>query len=307
MVFLRPKLLVISYWSLVIGHWLLVFKTVKSTIKLIRNQAVIVNQDYQDYQFNYVFIGDRHKPVILLLHGFMGNCADFSAIVGEFGEFCCLMVDLPGHGETKVRRDINYQMPHVAQALIELLEQLAIKQCILWGYSMGGRIALYLAVYFPQYFQRVILESTSPGLKTRQECDRRIAQDLQLAQQLESIELSQFIQQWYRNPLFKSLVQHPDYEQVFARRLHNDPFKLAKSLRYMGLGMQPSLWNHLSAIQTPLILVVGRLDDKFIAINRRILSLCPQANLNIVKNTGHNVHFEQTWKLSKLIKELIKK
>ncbi len=266
------------------------------------NQLAIVNQDYQ---FNYLLIGDRHKPVILFLHGFMGDCHDFTAIVSNLGEFCCLIVDLPGHGQTEVKQDLDYQMPNVAQALIGLLDKLAIKQCGLWGYSMGGRIALYLAVYFPQYFQVVILESTSPGLKTQPERDRRIAQDLQLARQLESDGMYQFIQRWYSNPLFKSFVQHPDYQQAFSRRLKNNPFRLAKSLRLMGLGMQPTLWNYLGDITIPLILVVGELDAKFIAINQQILSLCSQGNLNIVKDSGHNVHFEQPSKLSKLIRGLL--
>ena len=266
------------------------------------NQLVTINQDYQ---FNYVLIGDRHKPVLLLLHGFMGNTDDFSIIVSELGEFCCLLVDLPGHGKTEVKYDTNYQMPNLGSALIELLEKLGIRQCCLWGYSMGGRIALYLTIHFPQYFVKVVLESASPGLKTQEERDRRIEQDFQLAQKLESADMYQFIQQWYDNPLFQSLEQHPDYEEVLARRLNNDPGKLAKSLQYMGLGIQPSLWDHLSQLQIPLLLVVGSLDTKFIAINRQILSLCDQANLNIVKNSGHNVHFEQPSTVKKLIRQLL--
>ncbi len=266
------------------------------------NQLVRINQDYQ---FNYVLIGDRHHPVLLLLHGFMGNTDDFSMIVPDLGEFCCLMVDLPGHGKTEVNHDANYQMSNLATALIELLARLNIKQCGLWGYSMGGRIALYLTIYFPEYFSGVVLESASPGLKTQEERDHRIQQDFQLAQKLKSTDLFQFIHQWYRNPLFNSLAQHPDYQKLFARRLNNDPSKLSKSLQYIGLGAQPSLWNHLSQIQIPLILVVGALDTKFIGINRQILSLCPQANLNIVKNSGHNVHFEQPATVKKLIAQLL--
>lgn len=264
------------------------------------NKLAIINQDYL---FNYTLIGDRHKPVILILHGFMGNGSDFPLVVSQLKDYCCLMVDLPGHGKTKVKQDTNYQMSNLALALIKLLEELGIKQCGLWGYSMGGRIALYLAIYFPQYFQGVILESASPGLETQAERNRRIAQDFKLAQKLESTDLSQFIQQWYSNPLFDSLVQYPHYQQLVARRLNNDPEKLAKSLRLIGLGMQPTLWNYLSQIEISLLLVVGELDSKFIAINHKILDLCPQAKLNVVKDSGHNVHFEQPSVMSELIRQ----
>ena len=223
----------------------------------------------------------------------MGELHDFALAIASLSEFCCLSIDLPGHGKTRVGRDPNYQMPLVAKALIELLNRLAIADSLLVGYSMGGRLALYLAVHFGRYFRGVILESASPGLRTQQERDRRIASDLKLAKRLETEELSQFVRQWYANPLFKSFTLHPNYQQAIAKRLNNDPLKLAKSLRYMGLGMQPSLWNSLSEIQIPILSIVGVLDSKFVAINQQIVELCPLANLTVVQEAGHNVHFEQ--------------
>ena len=231
----------------------------------------------------------------------MGDSEEFLATIASLSEFCCLVVDLPGHGQTEVCDDLDYQMPNVAKALIGLLNKLAIEQCFLVGYSMGGRIALYLTIFFPQYFQGVILESASPGLETRPKRDRRIEQDLRLAARLESQDLTQFLKQWYANPLFASFVRHPDYNRAIARRQRNDPIKLARSLRYMGLGMQPSLWRYLKDVRVPILLVVGEFDAKFIAINQKIASLCLQSKLRIVKNSGHNVHFERPQEFIKLI------
>ena len=262
----------------------------------------LIEVDRGEYKFNYVIYGDRQKPVILFLHGFMGNCHDFVGVIDRLSEFCCLVVDLPGHGKTEVKQDCNYQMPNTAGALIKLLQKLDIQQCLLVGYSMGGRLALYLTVYFPQYFQGVILESASPGLKTRSRRDRRIEQDLKLAKQLESRDYELFLQQWYSNPLFASFVRHPNYKQAIASKLNNNPYKLAKSLRFMGLGVQPSLWNDLSSIKIPMLLLVGSLDPKFVAINREVAGLSPQAKSYIVKDVGHNIHFERPAELVKLIR-----
>lgn len=231
----------------------------------------------------------------------MGDLDDFVSAIDYLAEFCCLSVDLPGHGRTQIRQNLNYQMPLVAEALIKLLKELAIADCLLAGYSMGGRLALYLTVHFPQYFRGVILESASPGLKTQQERDRRIARDLELARRLETEEFPQFVRQWYANPLFKSFTLHPNYQQAIAKRLDNDPLKLAKSLRYMGLGMQPSLWNFLSEIRVPILSIVGEQDPKFVAINREIVELCPLADLIVVEEAGHNVHFEQPEQFARLI------
>ncbi|MEM8832858.1 MAG: alpha/beta fold hydrolase [Cyanobacteria bacterium P01_G01_bin.19] len=112
----------------------------------------------QNYRFNYVFIGDQNKPIVLFLHGFMGCWQDFQEIADLLQPaFCCLLVDLPGHGKTEVSSDRYYQMPEVAMAIVNLLKQLSIPRCFLIGYSMGGRLALYLAVFFSEYFIKVVL------------------------------------------------------------------------------------------------------------------------------------------------------
>ena len=269
----------------------------------------LIEVDGGNYQFNYVIYGDRQKQVIFFLHGFMGNCHDFLPVIDcdprrrhRLPEFCCLVVDLPGHGKTAVKQDCNYSMANTAFALIKLLRELDIRQCLLVGYSMGGRLALYLTVYYPQYFQGVILESASPGLKTQLERNRRIEQDLKLAKRLESQDFSLFLQQWYSNPLFASFVRHPDYNTAIASRLNNNPCKLAKSLLFMGLGVQPSLWKDLPNIKIPMLLLVGALDPKFVEINREVASLSPQSKLCIVKDVGHNIHFERPAELVRIIR-----
>ena len=232
----------------------------------------------------------------------MGSCEDFQEVAELLqSEFCGLLIDLPGHGKTEVSSDTAYRMPQVAQGIVDLLAELKIKQCFLVGYSMGGRLALYLTIYFPQYFAKVVLESASPGLKTQLERNNRIKQDLKLANRLNTQDFSLFLQQWYRNPLFAIFVQHPHYQQAIARRLNNDPAKLAKSLLYMGLGVQPSLWSALKANTIPLLLIVGECDRKFVAINQEIAALTVVSNLQVVKNTDHNVHFERSPILAQLL------
>ena len=82
----------------------------------------------QNYQFNYSLTGNINQPVIFLLHGFMGNSNDFVEVMSELSQyFCCLTVDLPGHGKTKViGSDDYYNMPNTAIALIDLLDNLKI-------------------------------------------------------------------------------------------------------------------------------------------------------------------------------------
>ena len=253
---------------------------------------------------HYIIEGDRHKPVILFLHGFMGSSADFQEVVDLLkDDFCCLLIDLPEHGKTGRQGEWreNYGMSDVAVAIIELLKKLAIERCFLIGYSMGGRLALYLAIFFPHYFLKVVLESASPGLETQLAREERIKKDLLLAKRLETEDFALFIEQWYQKPLFASFVRHPKYQRAISQRLQNNPFKLAKSLHCLGLGVQPSLWKGLVKIEVSTLLVVGELDSKFVAINQRINSKSLQFKLKIVENTGHNVHLEQSQQFAQIV------
>lgn len=249
---------------------------------------------FDHFEFHYYFRGNKAKPLILFLHGFMGDSNEFNQVISLLSDqFCYLTVDLPGHGKTRVMGGEEcYTMSNTADALINLLDQLNVKQCFLVGYSMGGRLALYLTLRFPQRFSKIVLESASPGLKSQGDRLERIQRDFELAKKMEESSFSIFLKNWYNQPIFASLKNHPDFEFLKQTRLQNNQFELAKSLRNLGTGCQPSLWEKLQNNKNPLLLLVGEYDTKFIAINSEMVRLCPFAQLQIVSNCGHNIHFE---------------
>jgi 2-succinyl-6-hydroxy-2,4-cyclohexadiene-1-carboxylate synthase len=238
------------------------------------------------------FVGDRTLPVITFLHGFLGSSADWQTIAEALCDrYCCLLLDLPGHGQSELTADEFYLMPATAGLVVASLSQHQIPTSYLYGYSMGGRLALYLAIHFPQLFPQVILESASPGLILETDRLARRQRDWELADRLEQ-NFSQFLQDWYAQPLFTTFKQHPQFAQIFAQRSRQQPTLLAKSLRHMGLGMQPNLWPDLANVLMPLHLIAGAQDGKFVAMQQAIQQCCPQASLQIVENTGHNVNWE---------------
>jgi 2-succinyl-6-hydroxy-2,4-cyclohexadiene-1-carboxylate synthase len=259
------------------------------------------------YHFNYHIIGDKKQPIILFLHGFLGDINEFHPIIKLLAnQYCCLVVDLPGHGQTLITgSDIYYTMEKASEALIKFLDLLQIEKCFLFGYSMGGRIGLYLTLNYPEKFTKIILESTSPGLKTATEREQRINHDNKLARQLEIEDFKLFLTQWYEQPLFYSLRQNPAFKQLFYQRLKNNPLTLAKSLRCLSTGYQPSQWEQLKNNEKSLLFIVGEQDEKFVKINQEIVELCPFSQLLIVKNTGHNIHWEQTEKFVKIIRKFL--
>jgi len=236
------------------------------------------------------------KPLVLL-HGFTGsstNWARHTAVLAS--HFCLISIDLLGHGRTASPPDpARYRMEHAAADLIVLLDKLGIEQAALLGYSMGGRLALYTAVYHPDRITRLILESASPGLDTETERAERQQRDEALADRIERDGIPAFVDFWETLRLWDSQKKLPEETRLALRRqrLQNDPIGLANSLRGMGTGIQPSLWPRLSELTMPVLLLSGALDAKFVDMNRQMAAHMPTARLEIVPDAGHTIHLER--------------
>ncbi|MFQ4141243.1 2-succinyl-6-hydroxy-2,4-cyclohexadiene-1-carboxylate synthase [Chlorogloeopsis sp. ULAP02] len=253
-----------------------------------------------NYKYHYYLRGIPNRPLIIFLHGFMGNCHEFEEAIQLLErDFNCLVIDLPGHGQTQILgSDECYQMTNTALSLINLLDYLKISKGLLVGYSMGGRLALYLALHFHHRFTKVVLESASPGLPTEVKRLERVKHDEQIARKLNRIveesDWISFLSTWYSQSIFGNIKNHPQFQQLIEIRLKNNPKELAKSLRMMGTGFQPSLWEKLQDNTIPLLLLAGEYDEKFIDINTEMVNICKLSQLKVIRNAGHNIHFENT-------------
>ncbi|MGB3767905.1 MAG: 2-succinyl-6-hydroxy-2,4-cyclohexadiene-1-carboxylate synthase, partial [Phormidesmis sp.] len=247
------------------------------------------------HQLHYQTAGNPQQPALLMLHGFLGSGQDFNIVSSELSQrFYCITPDLPGHAQTLTEPG-SYTFANTAQTLLTLLDSLEIKQANLLGYSMGGRLALYSAWRFPERFCRVVLESASPGLKTEQERQARTKEDWAIADKLETTALPEFLTHWYKNPLFHSLKAHPKlYQAMLIRRQNNQPAELANALRGFSTGSQPALWEAIAKMTTPLLLLAGEQDSKFVSIAQETAALYQPtlATVQVCSSCGHNVHLE---------------
>ncbi|MFC0290988.1 2-succinyl-6-hydroxy-2,4-cyclohexadiene-1-carboxylate synthase [Bombilactobacillus bombi] len=234
-------------------------------------------------------------PVWLLLHGFMGSKYDFdnirSALPGQV-----ITLDLLGHGQTIC--DLTPTRLAFSQQIKDLqifLEKYFTQPINLVGYSMGGRLALGLAISAPQLIAQLFLENCTAGIADRQKQQSRQHQDALLAQQLRQKSLEQFIDNWENLPLFASQknLSTKLQQQIRLQRQHQNPLALAASLEGMGTGVMPNYWPQLAQLTLPTTIITGDLDAKFQKITAQMTALLPHAHRFVVTNAGHNVHLEQ--------------
>lgn len=244
-------------------------------------------------------------PPLVLLHGFTGSSATWEphlAVLG--GERRLVAVDLLGHGSTQAPREPErYGVEPAVADLLALLALLGVDRFALLGYSMGGRLALHLALAAPQRVQALVLESASPGIREQQEREARRRTDDELADFVEREGIEAFVARWEALPLFASQANLPlaVREQLRAQRLAQDPLGLANSLRGMGAGVMPSVEDRLGTLAMPILIVAGRLDDKYCRLAHAMQQHLARACVEIVPDAGHAVHLEQPVVFDRLV------
>ena len=236
-------------------------------------------------------------PTLVLLHGFTHTGASWDAVVAALGErYRAIAPDLRGHGSASARQPVDLD------GVIADLESLVSGEFTLAGYSMGGRLALHVALALGDRVQRLILIGASPGIADARERAARRAADDRLAGEIERVTIEEFANRWATNPV---LAGQPARirESVHADRLRSTPSGLARALRSLGAGVMTPLWDRLGTLGCPVTLIVGERDAKFVEIATQMVSAIPDAQLAIVAGAGHAVHLEAPARVAALIAE----
>ena len=108
---------------------------------------------------HYTKVGSGEPLVIL--HGLFGSSKNWQSLARVFGEhFEVYSIDLRNHGQSFHHQDIDYEL--MVEDVQRLLCYLDINQCKLIGHSMGGKIAILLALRFPQLVSKLIIADIAP-------------------------------------------------------------------------------------------------------------------------------------------------
>lgn len=236
-------------------------------------------------------------PPVLLFHGFTGSSAVWTPVRATLDmRHTTIGVDLPGHGRSSSPRDPRrYALERFADDVVRVLDALDLDRIALLGYSMGGRAALRVALAHPDRVAALVLESASPGIEDPVQRADRVAADLALATSIERDGVDAFVSRWEKLPMWVSQRRLPErvLSSQRATRRVNDASGLANSLRGAGAGVDASVMLRLAALNVPTLLVVGALDEPYVALGRSMQQALPDAQLVVVSEAGHAVHLER--------------
>jgi 2-succinyl-6-hydroxy-2,4-cyclohexadiene-1-carboxylate synthase len=164
------------------------------------------------------------------------------------------------------------------------------KRAVYVGYSMGGRLALRLALDRPELVTALVLVSSTAGIEDEAARRERIAADEALAASIEREGVDAFLERWLSQPLFATVP--PDAPGLRERRDLSARY-LTHCLRVLGAGAMEPMWDRLADLAMPVALVTGKTDAKYEKIALTMLERLRNDVVHIRIDGGHALPLEQ--------------
>jgi pimeloyl-ACP methyl ester carboxylesterase len=109
-------------------------------------------------QMNFIEAGSG--PVLLLIHGMAGTCANWESVIEPLAiHHTVIAPDFPGHGASAPGGG-DYSLGSLASALRDLMLTLGHERATLVGHSLGGGVAMQFTYQFPEMVERLVLVSS---------------------------------------------------------------------------------------------------------------------------------------------------
>ena len=221
---------------------------------------------------------------VVLLHGFAGTRHGWDLVAGRLRpeRYRPLALDLRGHGDARDVRPIDFA------ACTADVAAAAPERFVLCGYSLGGRVALHVALAHPERISRLVLVASTAGIEDPDLRAARRQADEELAADVEHATIAEFAERWTGQPLFAGTP--PEAARFWRADLErNDPGALAAVLRGIGAGAMAPLWGRLGELRMPATIVAGERDERYTDLGRRLAAGLSGARLVIVPGAGHGL------------------
>lgn len=253
---------------------------------------------------NYKQLGSGEN--LVLIHGLFGSLENLNMVAKPLSEsYCVTSIDVRNHGDSFHKSSMDY--PSLAQDVIDLLDHLDIESCLLLGHSMGGKIAIQVALEHPSRINKLIVADIAPvnypphhttiiaGLKAIDfsKVTKRKDADSQLSEYVDDMGIRQF--------LLRNLAVNTQGE--FSFKCHLDNISTA----YPDIMKAIELPENKAPYSGKTLFIKGGKSDYILADHREaITALLPNSQAKVIQGAGHWLHAEKTIAFNKIVQEFIK-
>lgn len=258
------------------------------------------------------------RPVVLLHGSFCNTLLWQPQIEGLADTLTLIAVDIRGHGGTPC--PVTARSFDRSLDVIQALDHLGIKKAFFCGLSMGGPIAVQLALDYPDRCLGLILLATGIGpgdrpLTATQEMKDNAEREASRLLELGTVEYF-FSLQTAQMLGVKEFLEEPEQRTFFeAVLVANNTQWLADSLRLGGIDVPPEMQRLLTSsrmkrlheLTKPLLFMVGSLDEMFLPVADFLTGNLRNCEVHVVPGATHLINVDSAQTVNSRIRAFVER
>ncbi|MCV6615282.1 MAG: alpha/beta fold hydrolase [Cellvibrionaceae bacterium] len=249
-------------------------------------------------------LSGRGEQWLVLLHGLFGSIDNLGAIARPLGEhFKILSIDLPNHGRSPWVGPEAMSLAAMAAAVAETAVAQGIERAHWLGHSLGGKVAMELALSRPELVDKLIVADIAPVSYPRRH-DAIFAG-------LGSLDLDSIKSRKQAGQQLQASIQIPAVRQFLLKNLYRGDdgrYHWRPNLKVLEQSYPEFIAAPRAGAQFdgPVLFLKGDESDYILAEYRpQVVSRFPNAALKVIQGTGHWLHAEKPAVFTRLCEKFL--
>lgn len=237
-----------------------------------------------------IVVEDRGQGTpVVFCHGFGLSRRSMIPLAGALGEKRrTILIDWRGHGDTRCPLNEDaYSFPILRDDLRHVLKEILDEPADLVGHSMGGQVALMLALAAPECVRSLTVLGAGP---LRQVTGQREGDSWKRSAAYLEKQDHQHVERmlWSATELGDPEAAEKELDWIYAGARGPE---LARMIRGAFLTVEDNQ-DECKSMSRPLLIITGEMDSNWLEASRKLHGLVPGSTLRVVPLAGHMVHLE---------------
>ncbi|NMM49802.1 alpha/beta fold hydrolase [Marinigracilibium pacificum] len=244
----------------------------------------------------------KGENTLVILHGLFGSSDNWMSIAKALeDDYHIYVIDQRNHGQSPHSEEWNYEV--MAKDIAEFIDENIGHETAVLGHSMGGKVAMTLALRYPEKVKKLLVADIAPKYypihhRTILDGLLKVEEEKPKSRNDADKILEEYIpQQSIRMFLLKNLGRNSTKELQWKINLQ----VINEKIEEVGKAQ-----NEYSSTQIPSLFVGGENSDYILDDDKELIrNLFPKSNIIYLKNAGHWLHAEQPESFTKVIKDFM--